>query len=58
MMNATGQAGVAVSTDIGATLPDLAWYATALFIGAGLLAAAATVLIAVPVRRSARSAAA
>ena len=49
VMNANGSAGVAVGADAGATVPDLAWLAVGLFIGGGLLLAAALALIIVPI---------
>lgn len=52
VMNPDARAGVTVSADIGATVPDLVWLAVVLFIAGGLLLVAAVVLVAVPVRRA------
>jgi hypothetical protein len=39
---------------MGATIPDLAWFAVGLFVVGGLLLGAAVALIAVPVARASR----
>lgn len=54
VMNANATAGVTVTADAGATVPDLAWIAVGLFVIGGILLAAAVVLIAVPVARASR----
>lgn len=54
VMNADGRAPLAVRTNIGVTIPDLAWYAGILFVIGGLLLAVAAVLIAVPLARARR----
>lgn len=54
IMQATGQAGVTVTADIGATLPDLGWYALVFFVGGGVLLVAATAMIAIPIARAGR----
>lgn len=56
VMNADGSAGVSVSADAGATVPDLAWIAVGLFAAGGALLAIAVALIAVPVMRVSRHA--
>ncbi len=53
-MNADASAPVSVRADIGATLPDLGWYAAGL-LGFGLVCAlGAVLLIAIPIRRASR----
>ena len=54
IMQANGQPGIAVKTDIGATLPDLGWYALAFFVSGGVLLTVAAVMIAIPVARASR----
>lgn len=54
VMNRNGNAGVSVAADIGATVPDLAWFAVAFFVVGALLLGAAVALIAVPVTRARR----
>jgi hypothetical protein len=52
----SGGAGVSVIADVGATIPDLAWYAVIVWIIGGLLLAGAVALIVVPVVRASRRA--
>ena len=54
MMHPDGSAGLSVTADMGATVPDLAWFAAALFAVGVLLLGAAVPLIAVPVIRASR----
>jgi hypothetical protein len=54
VMNANGDPGVSVRTDVGATIPDLGWIAVGLFAGGAVLLVAAVVLIVVPARRASR----
>ena len=54
MMNQNGSAGLSVTADIGATIPDLAWFAVALFAVGVLLLGAAVLLVAVPTARASR----
>ena len=54
VMNANGQAGVFVTADVGATVPDLKWVAVGLFIAGGLVLAGALALIVIPIRRASR----
>ena len=54
VMNANGHPGVAVTADVGATVPDLGWIAVGLFIVGGVFLAVAVVLIVVPVVRASR----
>ena len=58
VMNATAKPLVDVTADAGATVPDLPWVAGGVLAGGLLLGVVATVLIAVPVRRAGRAAAA
>ena len=52
IMNANGGAPVSVNTDIGVTIPDLVWFAVALFVVGGLLLGASVPLIVVPINRA------
>lgn len=54
MMHPNGSAGLSVTADIGATIPDLAWFAVALFAAGVLLLSAAVLLVAVPAARASR----
>jgi hypothetical protein len=54
IMHPNGSAGLSVTADMGATIPDLAWLAVALFAVGVLLLGAAVPLIAVPVVRASR----
>jgi hypothetical protein len=54
VMNANGAPGVSVTTDVGATAPDLGWLAVVLFAVGGVVLAASVALIAVPVVRAGR----
>ena len=54
VMNRNASSGVAATTDIGATIPDLAWIAAGLLTVGGILLLGAAVLIAVPVIRAGR----
>ena len=54
VMHPNGSAGLSVTADMGATIPDLAWFAAALFAAGVLLLGAAVPLIAVPVARASR----
>jgi hypothetical protein len=54
IMHPNGSAGLSVTADMGATVPDLAWFAVALFAVGVLLLGAAVPLIAVPVVRASR----
>ena len=51
VMHPDASAGVSVTADIGATLPDLVWVAVGLFAVGGLLLVAAAGLIVVPIAR-------
>jgi hypothetical protein len=55
VMNPTGRAGVSVTGDVGATVPDLGWLAVGLFVAGFLLLVASVTLVAVPVVRASRS---
>lgn len=54
VMNANGAAGVSVTADVAATVPDLAWIAVGLFAAGGSLLLAAVMLIVIPVVRAGR----
>ena len=54
IMHPNGSAGLSVTAEMGATIPDLAWFAVALFALGVLLLGAAVPLIAVPVVRASR----
>lgn len=54
MMHPNGSGGLSVTADMGATIPDLAWFAVALFAVGVVLLGAAVPLIAVPVVRASR----
>jgi hypothetical protein len=54
VMNPSGRPGVSVIADVGATIPDLKWFAVGLFVAGGLLLCIAVPLIAVPVARAGR----
>ena len=54
VMNPDASAGLGVTTDIGATLPDLGWIAAGLLAGGALLLLAAGALIIVPISRASR----
>ena len=53
-MNPDGAAGMSVTADAGATVPDLAWLAVILFAIGGVLLLAAVALVVVPVVRASR----
>jgi hypothetical protein len=53
-MNPDGAAGVSVIADVGATIPDLAWYAVIVWIVGGVLLIGAVALVVVPVVRASR----
>ena len=55
VMNPAGRAGVSVTADAGATVPDLGWFAAGLFVAGFLLLVASVALVAVPVVRASRS---
>jgi len=55
VMNPTGRAGVSVTADVGATVPDLGWFAGGLFVAGFLLLVVSVTLVAVPVVRASRS---
>lgn len=52
VMNQNGAAGVSAAADVGASIPDLAWFAVALFALGLLLLGAAVPLITVPLLRA------
>ncbi|HET7524094.1 MAG TPA: DUF4389 domain-containing protein [Acidimicrobiales bacterium] len=54
VMNTNAAPGVAVTADVGATLPDLGWIATGLLAGGGVLLLVAGALVLVPVIRASR----
>ncbi len=54
IMHPNGSAGLSVTADIGATIPDLASFAVALFVLGGLLLGAAVSLVVVSVVRASR----
>jgi hypothetical protein len=54
VMNPSGRAGVSVIADVGATIPDLRWFAVGLFVAGGVLLCVAVPLIAVPIARAGR----
>ena len=54
VMNADARAGVSITADAGAKVPDLGWIAAGLFAVGGVLLLAAVALIAVPVARASR----
>ena len=54
VMNPDGAAGVSVISDVGATIPDLAWYAVIVWIMGGVLLLGAVALVVVPVVRASR----
>jgi hypothetical protein len=54
MMNADAAAGVSVTADVGASVPDLGWVAAGLIAAGGVALAAAVVLVVVPVVRASR----
>ncbi len=54
VMNPDGAAGMSVTADAGATVPDLAWLAVILFAIGGVLLLAAVALVVVPVVRASR----
>ena len=54
VMNPDGAAGMSVTADAGATIPDLAWLAVILFAIGGVLLLAAVALVVVPVVRASR----
>ena len=55
VMRPNGGAGVSVTADVGANVPDLAWFAVGFCVVGLLLLGAAIVLIAVPVARARKS---
>ena len=54
VMNPSGRPGVSVIADVGATVPDLKWFAVGLFVAGGVLLCIAVPLIAVPIARAGR----
>lgn len=54
VMRPNGGAGLSATADVGATVPDLAWFAVALFAVGVVLGGAAAALIAVPLARARR----
>ena len=54
VMNTNAAPGVAVTADIGATIPDLGWIAAGLLAGGGVLLLVAGALVLVPVVRASR----
>lgn len=54
VMNTNADPGLAVTADVGATLPDLGWIAAALLAGGGALLLVAGALILVPVTRASK----
>jgi hypothetical protein len=54
VMNTSGAAGVSVTADVGARVPDLGWIAAGLFLAGGVLVAGAVALIVFPVVRASR----
>jgi hypothetical protein len=54
VMNPSGRPGVSVIADVGATIPDLKWFAVGLFVAGGVLLCVAVPLIAVPIARAGR----
>jgi hypothetical protein len=54
VMNPSARAGVSVTADVGATVPDLGWMAVGLLAAGAILLIVAIVLIAVPVTRAGR----
>jgi hypothetical protein len=54
VMNANAARGVAVTADIGATVPDLGWIAAGLLAGGAILLLVAGALIIIPIVRSRR----
>lgn len=55
VMNPEASPGLGVTTDIGATLPDLVWIATGLLAGGAVLLLAAGALIIIPINRASRT---
>jgi hypothetical protein len=54
VMNANAAPGVAVTADIGATVPDLGWIAAGLLAGGAVLLLVAGALIIIPIVRASR----
>lgn len=54
VMNASATPGVAISADVGATLPDLGWIAAGLLSGGGLLLLVGGALILIPISRASK----
>ena len=54
VMNPDATPGLAVTADVGATLPDLGWVATGLFAAGGVFLLVAGALIIIPIRRASR----
>jgi hypothetical protein len=54
VMKANATPGLAVTADVGATLPDLVWIAVGLFVAGGLLLVVAGGLILIPIIRASR----
>jgi hypothetical protein len=54
VMNANAAPGVAVTADIGATVPDLGWIAVGLLVGGAILLLVAGALIVIPIVRASR----
>lgn len=54
VMNSDASAGLGVTTDIGATLPDLGWIAAGLLAGGAVLLLAGGALIIIPINRASR----
>jgi hypothetical protein len=55
VMNPSGRAGVSVTADAGATVPDLGWFAVGLFAAGFVLLVVSVTLVAVPVVRASRA---
>jgi hypothetical protein len=55
VMNADGQAGVAVRADIGATIPHLLWFALGVLLAGLVVLAGALAMIVIPVQRASRA---
>lgn len=54
VMNRDARPGIAVSADVGATVPDLGWVAVGLLVAGGLVLLGAVALLAVPLVRASR----
>ncbi len=53
-MNPTASAGISITADVGATVPNLGWIAVGLFAIGGLLLGSAVALIVLPIARASR----